>query len=104
MVKVRGHRVELDEVESVLSGHSGVSEAAAFTVPDGRGSVKILAAVTLAKEAVTDEADILRFARKTLPGYAVPESVELLPRLPHNSSGKINRKLLAEQWMAEQKA
>jgi amino acid adenylation domain-containing protein len=104
MVKVRGYRVELDEVESVLTGHSDVSEAAAFTVPDGSDSLKIIAAVTLAKGAVADTADVLRLARKKLPPYAVPENIELLTTLPHNSSGKINRKLLAEQWMAGHQA
>ena len=99
MVKVRGHRVELDEVELVLAGHPGVSEAVAFAVPDGFDSLKIVAAATRSQGSVTDEADLLGYARKKLPLYATPASIELLSALPHNSSGKINRKLLAEQWM-----
>jgi amino acid adenylation domain-containing protein len=99
MVKVRGHRVELDEVESVLLGHSDVSGAVAFTVPDGFDSLKIIAAATLNQGGVSDEAALLRFARKKLPPYAIPEHIELLKTLPHNSSGKINRTLLAEQWI-----
>jgi len=99
MVKIRGHRVELDEVESVLAGHPGISEAVAFVVPDGFDSLKIIAAATRPQGSVTDEADLLGYARKKLPPYAMPASIELLSALPHNSSGKINRKLLAEQWM-----
>ena len=104
MVKVRGHRVELDEVESVLSGHAGVSEAAAFVVPDGFDSLQIMAAVTPALESTADETELLRYARKKLPLYATPGEIKLLPALPHNSSGKINRKLLTEQWISEHQA
>ena len=99
MVKVRGHRVELDEIESVISGYADVSEVAAFLVPDGFDSFQIMAAVTLAMDSTADETDLLRYARKKLPLYATPREIELLPKLPHNSSGKINRKLLAEQWI-----
>ena len=45
MIKTRGHRVELDDVEAALVSHPGVQEAAAFAVPDGRVSRDVAAAV-----------------------------------------------------------
>ena len=46
-IKARGHRVELAEVEAALSSHEAVEAAAAFPVPDGEGSQRIRAAVSL---------------------------------------------------------
>ena len=115
MIKTRGHRVELDEVEAALTAHDGVAEAAAFTVPDGQGSRLVLAAATVrsgtasvadgaardgdgtrdGNDAAPDEAALLRFVREKLPAYAVPQSVELLGELPRTTSGKIDRRALA---------
>ena len=100
MVKIRGQRVELDEVESVLAGHSSVVEAAAFTIPDGSGSQTILAAVTIKDEQEVDQQALLDFARTQLSTYAVPLEIDIKTTLPHNSSGKIDRKILREQRIA----
>ncbi|MEM9381174.1 MAG: amino acid adenylation domain-containing protein, partial [Planctomycetota bacterium] len=99
MVKTRGHRVELDEVEAALASHAGVSEAAAFVVPDSHGSRTILAAVTVtaAGDGAPDAADVLRHARTKLPAYAVPREVDVRAALPRTTSGKIDRRRLAEE-------
>ncbi|MEM7415897.1 MAG: amino acid adenylation domain-containing protein [Gemmatimonadota bacterium] len=95
MVKTRGHRVELDEVELALTAHDAVSEAAAFTVPDTSGSRGILAAVTLHPNREATDADIRQAAKERLPGYAVPEEIRIMDDLPRTSSGKIDRNRLA---------
>ena len=96
MVKTRGHRVELDEVEAALASHPGVLETAAYVVPDGQGSREICAAATLRGPGAADVAELLRHARSRLPAYAVPRHLAILPDLPHTSGGKIDRKRLAE--------
>lgn len=96
MVKTRGHRVELDDVEAALVSHPEVSGAAAFTVPDGRGSRDIEAAVTLREGARCDEGDMIRHARTKLPAYALPQRIAILETLPRTSGGKIDRRRLAE--------
>lgn len=98
MIKVRGQRVELDEVESVLSSHQAVFEAAAITAPDGSDSNKIMAAIALKSGEHVDKTELLRYARARLSAYAVPAEFAFMPQLPHNSSGKIDRMLLTEQW------
>ena len=95
MVKVRGYRIELDDVEAALASHPAVSEAAAFTVPDERGSKKILAVVTLHDGAESGPADIIRHARTKIPGYAIPDRTTITTVLPRTTSGKIDRKHLA---------
>ncbi|MFT7076644.1 MAG: amino acid adenylation domain-containing protein [Planctomycetota bacterium] len=97
MVKTRGHRVELDEVEGALASHPAVLEAAAFTVPDGVGSRSILAAVTLVEsaDASATQAALRQHARGKLPAYAVPREITILGEFPRTTSGKIDRRALA---------
>ena len=90
MVKTRGHRVELDEVEAALCSHPAVSEAAAYAVPDGRGSKVILSTVTTHGGRPEGAADILRHARGRLPGYAVPQDLVVASDLTRTTSGKID--------------
>ena len=99
MVKTRGHRVELDEVEAVLIAHPEVSEAATFAVPDAHGSKTILAALKLRDKAKSDEGSILKHARSILPSYAVPQGLYLVTDFPRTSSGKIDRKELANHFV-----
>ena len=96
MVKTRGHRVELDEVEGALASHPAVLEAAAFTAPDGVGSQSILAAVTPVLDASepATPATLKAHARAKLPPYAVPRDIEILSEFPRTTSGKIDRRAL----------
>lgn len=96
MVKTRGNRVELNEVEAALCSHPDVREAAAYVVSDGRGSTAILSTVTIQEGVSTGSADIMRHARARLPGYALPRDLVIAPDLPRTTSGKIDRRTLRE--------
>lgn len=96
MIKTRGNRVELDDVEAALTSHVAVLEAATYVVPDGRGSTHIEAAVTLRSGSIADVSELLRHARTVVPGYAVPRRIAILNDLPRTSSGKVDLKRLAE--------
>jgi len=102
MVKTRGNRVELDEVEAALISHSGVFEAAAYVVPDEFGSNIILAAVAPHGDNALAEATLLTHLKKKLPFYAVPREITLHNSLPHTSTGKIDRRSLTEAWLQNQ--
>ena len=99
-IKTRGYRVDLAEVEAALSSHEAVESAAVFPVPDGEGSHRIRACVTLAggASAVTGEG-LIRHAAEVLPRYALPEAVAILDQLPRTTTGKIDRRALREQAM-----
>ncbi|MEL7449694.1 MAG: amino acid adenylation domain-containing protein [Pseudomonadota bacterium] len=94
MIKTRGHRVELDEVEAALASHPAVAEAAAFAVPDASGSKEIHAAVTLTAGQSASDAEVVAHARGVLPRYAVPLALAVLDDFPRTTSGKIDRKQL----------
>ena len=98
MIKTRGHRVELDEVESALANHPVVLEAAAFAVPDDHGSKAIAAAVTVVAAADVTVDEVLRHARGKLPTYAVPRHVQIVEAFPRTTSGKIDRRKLSDTF------
>jgi amino acid adenylation domain-containing protein len=92
MVKSRGYRVELGEIEAVLNSHPSVAEAAAVAVPD-----EVLGARIVAYCAVSNGggvAELTRLCRERLPLYMVPQQIRLLGVLPRTSTGKVDRTLL----------
>ncbi|GAA1548379.1 hypothetical protein GCM10009827_080830 [Dactylosporangium maewongense] len=90
-VKVRGHRVELGEVETVLAGCPGVAAAVAAVRDDA------LAAYVTARPGAGVDPDAIRdAARATLPAYAVPATVTVLDALPLTPNGKVDRAALPD--------
>ena len=102
MVKTRGNRVELDEVEAALVSHPDAIEVAAFVIPDAHGSQTIIAAVTLRTDSDADRGSLTKHMRSKLPPYAVPRDILILNELPHGSSGKVDRRLLSESYQNDQ--
>lgn len=95
MIKTRGYRVELDEIEAALGSHSGVVEAAAFALTDDDGVVTVHAAfVTSADDALT-EAELREHAATRLPAYAMPATLRREDEFPRTTSDKIDRGSLA---------
>lgn len=97
MIKTRGHRVELDEVEAALGSHPSVVEAATFAIPDEGGTRAIAGAVVLdAGAPAVEDAALRAWVREKLPPYAVPRRVDVLDAFPRTTSGKIDRRALSE--------
>ena len=94
MVKVRGYRVELGEVESALALVEGVTEGAAAAIPDEQGKKRLVAFVVPAAEDLTPET-ILTALQERLPHYMIPSEVQLLKSLPRTPNGKVDRVKLA---------
>ena len=92
-VKVRGVRVELEEVESVLKRHPGIREAV-VAASFWQGENRLLAYVTPADTCTgTPDAAALRaYMKERLPDAMVPGAYVSLQTLPRNSSGKVDRK------------
>jgi acyl-coenzyme A synthetase/AMP-(fatty) acid ligase len=94
-VKVRGYRIELDEVESAMAAADAVAEAAAVALPAAEGQLEIVAAVLLRPGATATGDMLRRRAGERLPPYAVPQRVEFLKTFPRTGTGKIDRPALA---------
>jgi len=91
-VKLRGYRIELDEIEAVLREHPGVTDAA-VTVVDAGTPDAYLAAYLVGDEGL-DLESVAGHARGRLPGYMVPPRWTVLERLPRTTAGKVDRRAL----------
>jgi len=97
MVKIRGYRVELGEVEAALYRHPAIAEATVLPVPDELLGSRLRAVVTTDGAGNLTREDVLDHCRRWLPGYMVPDMVEFREALPRTSTGKIDRVGLAEE-------
>ncbi len=94
-VKIRGHRIELAEIESVLMELPQVAQAAVTTFEPEPGIVELAGYYALKQGAgALALADILKLLRARLPGYMVPAFLEQLPFIPMSLSNKADRKAL----------
>ena len=97
MIKSRGYRIEIGEIETVLCSHPEIRKAVVIPIPDELIGNRLLAVVEpLAMDKLTRD-DVLKFCMAQLPKYMVPETVQFRECLPMTSSGKVDRKKLSEQ-------
>jgi amino acid adenylation domain-containing protein len=94
--KVRGHRVELAEVEIALLEIAGVEQAAVAARQQRDGSARLLAYVVLRAGSALNVSQIRGALQEKLPDYMIPAAFVQLARLPVTSSGKIDRRGLPE--------
>ncbi|MBW8848347.1 MAG: amino acid adenylation domain-containing protein, partial [Burkholderiales bacterium] len=106
-VKLRGLRIELGEIENTLLGVAGVRETAVLVRHDLPGEPRLVAyfAVRDGHDAATAIVQAKTQLQAQLPEYMLPSAWVVLPALPLNTSGKIDRKALpAPQGRADDAA
>lgn len=97
MVKTRGYRVELGEIETAIVQHEGVEEAAAVPVPDPVLGNRIEAFVHPVDDRLRPQ-EVQRFCAERLPAYMVPDRIHVLADgLPRTATGKVDRVALARR-------
>ena len=92
-VKVRGHRVEPEELERALAAHPDVAEACVTTRAPAGGELELIAYV-VARTARLDPAALRAYVAARLPAYVVPAAFCELPALPRGPHGKLDRAAL----------
>lgn len=98
MIKSRGYRIELAEIETALYSHGGVREAAVVAVPDELIGSRIKAFVVPNDTNGATVSDLDRHCRKRLPRYMLPETIEFTDALPRTATGKVGRRQLAARY------
>ncbi|MEJ1298293.1 MAG: amino acid adenylation domain-containing protein [Candidatus Sedimenticola sp. (ex Thyasira tokunagai)] len=94
-VKVRGFRVELGEIESVLGQHEGVRECVVIARPDKSGEMILVAYIIPVDPGKhTDRMQLQIFVRDRLPVYMTPVAFVVLEELPLTPNGKVDRNAL----------
>ena len=94
-IKLRGHRIELGEVEACLLRHNGVSQAAASVRDDLSGEPQLVLYYTPFEGGSVSSRALREFTETQLPGYMIPSAyVCIAEGLPRSSNGKVDRKAL----------
>lgn len=93
-VKVRGHRVELSEIETALRQHAGVRDALVLLREDTPGVKRLVAYVLALSGAQPDSPALEAHCRACLPAYMVPQSFIVLDKFPVSVNGKVDRRAL----------
>lgn len=103
-VKIRGHRIEPEEVEAVLAAAPGVAAVAVRAVPSGPHDAALVAYVVPRDDPPPDVAPLAepvaaalrRLAREQLPAAMRPARHVALPALPVSANGKLDRAALPD--------
>ncbi len=93
-VKVRGFRIELSEIETVLKEHREVQEAVVIVQEERLGNKRLVAYVVPNQDSVPNENALRHFLAEQLPDYMVPSVFMMLHALPLSPNGKLDRKAL----------
>ncbi|HZI20310.1 MAG TPA: amino acid adenylation domain-containing protein [Pyrinomonadaceae bacterium] len=93
-VKVRGFRIELEEIESLLAAHPGVREVLVMAHEHQPGDKFLVAYVVPDPAEQPPVQDLQRFIRAHLPAYMVPAAFVMLDSFPLSANGKVDRRAL----------
>lgn len=96
MVKRRGYRVELGEIEAGIYQHPMVKEAAVIALPDEEAGVRIVAFLAMHDGKRGSLIEMKRFCSEKIPLYMIPDSFSWHEALPKTSTDKIDYQRLKE--------
>jgi thioesterase domain-containing protein len=93
-VKLRGYRIELEEIEVALQQHPAVGQAVVMARQDGPGEKRLVAYIVAAQDMSPSVTELRNYLKQKLPDYMVPAAFVLLDVLPLTPNGKLDRRAL----------
>ena len=98
-IKLRGFRIELPEIEKILSGHASIREAVVVVWPlgpsaNGAEDQRLVAYFVARSSPAPEPAELQAYLRSRLPEYMVPTVIVPLDRMPLSPNGKVDRRAL----------
>jgi amino acid adenylation domain-containing protein/non-ribosomal peptide synthase protein (TIGR01720 family) len=93
-VKIHGFRIELSEIESVLSQHSAIRETIVLAREDEPGKKRLVAYIVPNQQSEFSVSDLRNFLKEKLPEYMLPTAFVRLKALPLTPNGKVDRQAL----------
>ena len=98
MIVTGGENVYPAEVENAIFGCPDVADVAVIGVPDPKWGESVKAVVVLKPGAKPDPDAVIGWARERIAGYKAPRSVDFVPAIPRNPTGKILRRELRKPY------
>ena len=93
-VKLRGFRIELEEIQTVLSQHPDIRQAVVIAREDNPGNQRLVAYIVPNWKQVPSASNLRSFLKQQLPEFMVPSAFVMLEELPLTPNGKIDRRAL----------
>jgi carnitine-CoA ligase len=93
----RGENVSSQELERAIAGHPKIVEAAVHAVPSPMTEDDIKACIVLVDGESVNAEELFAFFKETLPYFAIPRYVEMVPELPKNATLRVMKHLLREK-------
>jgi amino acid adenylation domain-containing protein len=93
-VKVRGFRIEMEEIELALRQHQNIGEAVVVAQEDARGRKRLIAYLVTEPEGRVSSSELRGHLREHLPEYMIPSIFVHLEKLPVTPTGKVDRRAL----------
>lgn len=91
LVKIRGYRVSLDELQSVLAGIPGVEEALVKVSEEATGEKRLSAIVQSGRAEPDMKAYVRRELAQRVPPFQIPDDIRIFQHIPLNANGKLDR-------------
>lgn len=98
MIISGGENIYPTEIENIVSSHPAVSEVAVVGRPHHLWGETVCAVISLVPGQSITEGELIKFCRERLAGYKTPRSIDIVPALPRNASGKILRRQIREAF------
>jgi len=83
---------DVEEIESILSGHDAVRDVAVLGWPIGAMGEEVAAIVV--PEKTIEEAALIEFCKSQLASYKIPRRIFFIEQMPRNEAGKVNKQRL----------
>nr|QGN03529.1 4-coumarate-CoA ligase [Olea europaea] len=96
-----GEKISPIEVDAILLSHPDIAQAVAFGVPDEKYGEEINCAVIPREGSNINEAEVSIFCKKNLAAFKVPKRIFITNSLPKTATGKIQRRIVAEHFLAQ---
>ncbi len=96
MILSGGENVFPQEIEELLCSHPSVADAAVFGVPDADFGQRLEAYVIRKPDAAVSAEALQRYVRERLARHKVPREITFVTKLPRTSTGKLQRRRLAD--------
>jgi amino acid adenylation domain-containing protein len=95
-LKIRGYRVETEEIAVTLKQHSSLRDAFVTAIQDPDGDKRLVAYLVIARGQEPSVTELRDFLKEKLPEYMIPSAFVRLTDLPLTAAGKVDRRALPE--------
>lgn len=102
MVISGGENIYPAEIENELVKHPSVSDATVIGVPNDQWGEALLAKIILQEDQLVLDSELITFLRDSLAGYKIPRQYEFVSSFPRNATGKVLKRVMREEWSAQQ--